>query len=256
MASFAECNGKLFAAAYDTVYERADGKSPAWKKVFGTTIHAQSNQVTGFRGLTCIGGPSGTGDVMLVGVEDNPSAIYRIDPREIGPSGECSGTLELNVSSFLTKALGTETTYAIVAYNNMTKYPDPVNGSNVLIGLEAATPFASHTFAGRHTPNGYYLVRDGNSGYAVREIRDFLIEPKPELESMRTMADSPFPTDHRARYMREGSIRTATRCITRLGCIRAFRCRETAAGIEERSSGTSQRIINSLHRDNRRRGLA
>jgi hypothetical protein len=195
VSCFAECNGKLFAAAYDTVYERVDGKSPAWKKVFETTIHAQSNKVTGFRGLTCIHASSGTGDVMLVGVEDNPSRIYRVDPREVGPSGECDGILELNVSSFLTKALGTETTYAIVAYNNMTKYPDPVNGLNVLIGLEAATPFAPHTFAGRHTPNGYYLVRDSNSGYALREIRDFQIEPKPELESVRTIADSPFPTD-------------------------------------------------------------
>ena len=75
VASFAECNGKLFAAAYDTVYERADGKSPAWKKVFGTTIHCAeqpSHRLSrpdvhwrSFRNRATF---------MLVGVEDNPSA--------------------------------------------------------------------------------------------------------------------------------------------------------------------------------------
>jgi hypothetical protein len=195
VACFAECDGKLFAAAYDTVYERVDGKSPAWKKVFGTTIHAQSNRVTGFRGLTCIHGPSGSGDVLLVGVEDNPSRIYRIDPREVGPSGECDGILELDVSAFLTKALGTKTTYAIVAYNNMAKYPDPATGPNALIGFEADTPGAPQNFGGRHEPNGYYLVRDSNGGYVLREIRDFQIEPKPKLESVRTIGVSPFQSD-------------------------------------------------------------
>ena len=192
---FAECDGKFYAAAYDTIYERADGKSPAWKKVFVTTIHSGSNKVTGFRGLTCVRGPSGSGDVLLVGVEDNPSRIYRIDPHEVDSTGTYNGTLELNVSSFLTKVLGTETTYAIVAYNNMTKYPDPAAGSSLLIGLEATTPQSAEAFEVRRNPNAYYLVRDPNGDYVLREIRDAQIDPKPKLASVRTLAVSPFQSD-------------------------------------------------------------
>jgi len=196
VSCFVECGGKLYAAAYDTIYERSDGKSPAWRKVFQTTIHAQSNRVTGFRGLTCIRDSSGSADVLLVGVEDNPVRIYRIDPHKIDAGGEFSGTLDLNVSAFLTKALGTDATYGIVAYNNMTKYPDAAKADcSLLIGLETATPRAARMVAGRHNPNAYYLVRDCNGGYFLREICDLQIKPKPMLESVRTLAVSPFPSD-------------------------------------------------------------
>ena len=81
VSSFAECNGKLYAAVYDAIYERSDGTSPTWKKVFETTIHGwESTSVTGLRGLTSIANPSGTGEVLLASVEDNPSRIYRMDP--------------------------------------------------------------------------------------------------------------------------------------------------------------------------------
>jgi hypothetical protein len=195
VACFAECNGKLYAAAYDTIYERIDGKSPSWKKVFTTTIHAQSNRVTGFRGLTCVPSPSGSTNVLLVGVEDYPCRIYRVDPANTDPTGQFAATLELNVSSYLTNLLGTPTTYGIVAYNNMTKFPDPATGPNLLIGLEAATPQASNAFGGRHNPNAYYLVRDSSAGYLLREIRDSQINPKPQLVSVRTLTLSPFQSD-------------------------------------------------------------
>lgn len=194
VTSFAECDGKFYATAYDTIYERSDGKSPAWKKVFVTTIHARSNRVTGLRGLTCIAGPAGSGEVLLAGVEDNPSRIYRIDPEKIDPAGAYQAILELDVSAFLTKALGTQATYAIVGYNNMTKYPDPASGSSLLIGIQVATPQLAGTFY-RHDPDAHYLVRDSSGGYGLREIRDLAIEPKPQLVSVRTIAVSPFQSD-------------------------------------------------------------
>lgn len=190
VSSFADCNGKLYAAAYNTIYERLDGNSPAWKKVFETTINSQSEHTTGFRGLTCVRGPSGSDEVLLVSVEDYPSRIYRIDL-----SRGYNATLELEVSSFLTNALGTKTTYAIVAYNDMTQYPYPAGScARLLLGLEANTPEASQTFD-RHNPNAYYLVRDCSGRYVLHEIRDSRIEPKPELVSVRTLAVSPFQSD-------------------------------------------------------------
>jgi hypothetical protein len=42
VASFIDCNGKLFATSAGAIYERSDGGSPTWKKVFETTIQAKS----------------------------------------------------------------------------------------------------------------------------------------------------------------------------------------------------------------------
>jgi hypothetical protein len=197
VARIADCNGKLYATSAGTIYERSDGRSPTWKKVFETTIHSDNSKVTGLRGLTCIRDSSRSSDVLLVGVEDNPARIYRIDPHQTDPAGGYKATLELDVSAFLTAALGRETTYAIVPYNKMIEYPDPAGGClRLLLGLEAITPQAPETFGKQHfNPHGYYLVRDCNGTYALREIRDLQIVPPPELVAVRTLAVSPFQSD-------------------------------------------------------------
>jgi len=197
VASFAECNGKLYATAHDAIYQRLDGISPTWMKIFETAIHLPSPRIVGLRGLTCIHDPSGSADVLLVGVEDSPSRIYRIDPRKTDPAGQYEATLELDVSSFLTQALGTEATYAIVAYNDMTKYPDSAGAcSHLLIGLETVTLQTTVWFGEQHfNPHGYYLVRDCDGNYALREIRDRRIEPEPQLVAVRTFAVTPFQSD-------------------------------------------------------------
>ena len=150
------------------------------------------------------------------------------------------GTLELNVSSFLTKALGTETTYAIVAYNNMTKYPDPVNGSNVLHRTGSGYALCFPHFC--RPPHSQRLLSCARRQQWLRGAGDSRFPDRTEtrvgVRGARWRIRRSQPT-HRARYMREGSIRTATRCITRLGCIRAFRCRETAAGIRRGVIGRS-----------------
>jgi hypothetical protein len=198
VASLAECNGKLYATAHDTIYERSDGSVPGWKKVFETKIHLPNPRVTGLRGLTCIRDRAGADNVLLVAVEDEPSRIYRIDPRRANAAGEYDAVLELDVSSFLTDALGgSEATYAIVAYNNMTEYPDSAGGCPyLLIGLETITPQAAEWFGGQHfNPHGHYLLRNCSGDYALREIRDDELVPEPQLVAVRTFALSPFQSD-------------------------------------------------------------
>jgi hypothetical protein len=197
VASLAECDGTLYATAHDAIFRRSDGSAPTWEKVFETIIHTANRNDTGLRGLTCIRDPSRSANVLLVGVEDNPSRIYRVDPHTTDAAGHYGATLELNVSSFLTAALGSEATYAIVAYNNMTEYPvGPGDCPYLLIGLEVVTPQTAEGFGDHHfNPHGYYLLRNCRGEYALREIRDEEVKPEPELVAVRSLALSPFSSD-------------------------------------------------------------
>ncbi len=190
VSSFADCAGKLYAGVYDTIYERVDGLSPAWRKVFETNIRVKRPFVTGLRGLTCARGASGSADVLLAAVEDAPAHIYRVEPAQ-----GFKATEELDIRSFLTKALNTRATYAIPAYNGMMAYPDPTGScTRYLIGFEVATPDAAETFHGQY-PDAYFLVRGCSGDYALRQIRDPQMTPKPQLVSVRTLAPSPFRDD-------------------------------------------------------------
>lgn len=140
--SLAECDDKIYATQNDAIFERSDGEAPAWSKIFVTNIKSSYSVLSGLRGLTCIPNPPGHGESLLVAVEDAPARIYRID-LSARDAGRPKDTLELDVSSFLSDALGTKATYAFVAYNNMTKYPAGARGCpSLLVGLWASTPNA------------------------------------------------------------------------------------------------------------------
>ena len=194
VSSFAECNGKLYAAVHGVIYERLDGPSPEWKKIFETTIQdANDPAVTGLRGLTSIRNNSGPGEVLLASVEDLPARIYRIDPHEIAASGLYGATLELDVSAFLTQALGTQVSYGGIAYNDTTEYAshDP-HCPFRLIGMEVITPDAPETFGkNKFDPRAFYLIRDCSGHYTLREIADSRIFPKPQLVAVRALASRP-----------------------------------------------------------------
>jgi hypothetical protein len=195
VSSFAEANGKLYAAVYGTILQRIDGANPAWKKVYETTINLP--KVTGLRGLTAIANPIGPGEVLLAGVEDNPARVYRIDPHNSDGAGMYASTLELEVSSFVGSILGTPVTYAGIAYNDTIAYPDPGGKCAArLLGIETITREAARTFGRQHfNANGYYLVRDCKSRYELREVWDRNVEPKPDLVAVRAFAISPFSSD-------------------------------------------------------------
>ena len=195
VSSFAEANGKLYAAAYGAILERIDGSKPAWKKVFETMVNLP--KVTGLRGLTAIPNPTGPGEVLLAGVEDNPARVYRIDPHNTDSADMYASALELDVSEFVGGVLGTPVTYAGIAYNDTIEYPDQAGKcATRLLGIEAITRGAARTFGRQHfNANGYYLVRDCESRYELREVWDRHIEPKPDLVAVRTFAISPFSSD-------------------------------------------------------------
>ena len=191
ISSFANCNAKLYAAQYNTIYERQDGKSPTWKPIFQTIIYDPGTRITGTRGLTCTTGTNGTDQILLVALEDNVSRIYSIDL-----TTNYSVVEELNISSLLTKALGTTVRYNIPAYNDMAVYPDLTRGScpHLLIGLHPLTPGLSQTYNKRAIV-AYYLVRDCHGAYTLATIPDAQSRPTPGLESVRTLVSSPFAAD-------------------------------------------------------------
>src|SRR5208283_1049678 len=81
VTSFVECNGKLYATAYNRLYERQDGTAPVWKKVFEYSMNTDSGHGTGFRGLTTFNNPNGQGESLLFTVEDNPLKIFNVNPK-------------------------------------------------------------------------------------------------------------------------------------------------------------------------------
>jgi hypothetical protein len=76
VSSFAEANGRLYAAVGHQVYERTDGPSPTWRLVYTNPQPGRSE--TGLRGLTAVPGGTG-GQALLAAVEGTASRIVRID---------------------------------------------------------------------------------------------------------------------------------------------------------------------------------
>jgi len=189
--SFAECNGKLYATVGDGVYERRDGMTSSWVKVLTVPIQSNGAGVSGIRGATTVDNPSGTGQSLLLGLEDNPAKILRFDPQTD------SLLTELNVAEFLTKQFGSHTGYAITAYNGMAAYPDPESGKQLyLIGFEAISHQYPRTFGHQYlVADAHFLIRKSTGVYELRKIEDLSISPAPSLVATRTMIVSPFADD-------------------------------------------------------------
>src|SRR5215472_17785471 len=80
VSSFAECNGRLYAAVGQQIHERIDGAEPRWRLVYTNRYPGRSE--TGLRGLTTIVNPFGPGEVLLAAVEGSAARLVRVDPRD------------------------------------------------------------------------------------------------------------------------------------------------------------------------------
>jgi hypothetical protein len=128
VSSFADCNGRLYAAVGQQIYERLDGASADWRLVYTNPDPGQSE--TGLRGLTAISDPAGNGEVLLAAVEGTAARILRVDPRN------GSATTEIDLPDFLSRRWGMSASYVIAAYNDMASVPDPGGAEALLIGIE------------------------------------------------------------------------------------------------------------------------
>jgi hypothetical protein len=198
VSSFAECNGRLYAAVGQQIYERIDGAEPHWRVVYANRYPGHSE--TGLRGLTAIASPSGQGQVLLAAVEGSAARLVRVDP----PDG--NEVTELDLAGFLANAWGMRASYVIAAYNDMVKIRDPDGGEALLIGLEAFVPPSAPVAAGHNVVNvgygrleagGWYFVRRAPGRYDLRQV----IAPsgKP-LVATRSIRVSSFPRGSDALY--------------------------------------------------------
>jgi hypothetical protein len=199
VSSFAECNGRLYAAIGQQIYERIDGAVPQWRLIYTNRYPGHSE--TGLRGLTAISGPSGRGEVLLAAVEGSAARLVRVDPRD------GSEVTELDLADFLGTAWGMRAGYVITAYNDMAKTGDPSGGETLLIGLEAfvsqSAPIADgHSIVnvgyGRLEAGGWYLVRHPGGRYDLRQV--FAPSGRP-LVATRSIRVSPFPQERDAFYL-------------------------------------------------------
>jgi hypothetical protein len=186
VAGFAECNGKLYAAAYDSIYERRDGTSPLWVRVFQHTMTGSNvPHGTGFRGLTAITDSVANRKVLLVAQEADPLLILKVDPL-----AGFSFQIDLNVSQFLSQQLDEAVGYGIGAYNNMAKY----NG-DLLIGLHLHVVENDTGLWHGLDPRAFFLIRSSDGKYELQQIIDPSLAPSPLMVATRSLLPSPFPDD-------------------------------------------------------------
>ncbi|MGO8800684.1 MAG: hypothetical protein ACLQE9_13695 [Roseiarcus sp.] len=198
ITSFADCNGRLYAAVGQQVYERIDGANASWRLVYTNPEPGYSQ--SGLRGLTAIADPASGGEVLLAAVEGSDGRIVRIDPRN---GNEAT---DLNLSDFLSRAWGMEVGYTIAAYNDMAKVRDSRGQDLLLIGVEAnirgESPIAAgHSVVqgnrGQHESGAWYLIRHADGRYDVRQVPS---SRGQAMLSTRTIVASPFPNDGDAIY--------------------------------------------------------
>jgi hypothetical protein len=195
VSSFAECNGRLYAAVGQQIYERIDGTAPHWRLVYTNPLPRRSE--SGLRGLTAIPRPSGSGEVLLAAVEGDAARIIRIDPND------GSEATDLDLETFLSNHWQTRVGYVIAAYNDMARIHDNQRGDLLLIGIEAFIPPrapapSGHSIVdvgyGRLDAGGWYLIRYPDARYDLRQITASPIAGQA-LVATRSIASSPFPND-------------------------------------------------------------
>jgi hypothetical protein len=193
--SFAECNGRLYAAVGQQIYERIDGTAPHWRLVYTNPRPRRSE--TGLRGLTPVPSPAGSGEVLLAAVEGDAARIIRVDPND------GSEATDLDLETFLSKHWQARVGYVIAAYNDMARIHDNQRGDLLLIGLEAFIPPrapapSGHSVVdvgyGRLDAGGWYLVRYPDARYDLRQITASPIAGQA-LVATRSIACSPFAND-------------------------------------------------------------
>jgi hypothetical protein len=197
VSSFAEANGRLYAAVGQQIYERTDGRAPGWRLVY--TNKRPGHSETGLRGLTAIPTAAG-GEALLAAVEGSVPRLVRITP------GDGSEVTELDLDDFLAQAWGMRAAYVIAAYNDMARVRVRGRGDALVIGLMAFIPRNVAIAAGHSVVDvghaqaesgAWYLVRWPDGHYDLHQVTAAFGHP---LVAVRSILASPFPGDGDAVY--------------------------------------------------------
>ena len=197
ISSFAEAQGRVFAAIGQQVWVRQDGQAAQWRLFYSNPQPHYSQ--TGLRGLTTVS-ERGAGTFLLAAVEGRQSRIVRIDPL----SG--AETTDLELSELLDRAWGTRVSYVVAAYNDMAKAG--LAGEDLMIGLEAFIPPGAPRPAG-HTvldvghgleAGGWFLIRHPGGHYELRQVTVPFPVVGLSLVAVRSIVASPFAVERGAMY--------------------------------------------------------
>ena len=192
--AMAACNGRLYATIYDALMVRTDGPSPSWAIAYELPSNfGLESGSSGWRGLTCVANPSGSGPpVLLAYLEHNPGTGWTFPT-----SAPYTATQEVNFNTLFTNTVGVQAGYGIEAYNNTTLYPYSSGSAcpDILVGFTMGTA-AFDDDVGIAYPNAQYVIRHCNGSYDnPRMVGDETQVPAPALESVRTLTVSQFPSD-------------------------------------------------------------
>jgi len=189
VSSFAEANGRLYAAVGQQIFERTDGPAPSWKPVY--TNPRPGHSETGLRGLTAIhdAGP----EMLLAAVEGDAARLVRVDP------ATGAERTELDLRQFLSRQWGMQAGYVIAAYNDMTHVHLPVAGEVLLIGVMSFVPRGAAMAQGHALVDVGYGQVEGGAWYLVRfppgryELRHIAPPDANPMVAVRSIRVSPFP---------------------------------------------------------------
>jgi poly(A) polymerase len=197
VSSFAEANGRLYAAVGQQIYERTEGPQPQWRLVYTNPRPGRSE--TGLRGLTSIPN-GGDSEALLAAVEGTAPRLVRINP------ADGSEVTELDLADFLMSAWKMRPNYVIAAYNDMTRLHGP-SGVSLLIGLMAFIPRTTSIATGHGIvevgygqveSGAWYLVRSPDARYVLHEVTAAFGHP---LVATRSIVASPFSSEENTVYL-------------------------------------------------------
>jgi hypothetical protein len=190
VSSFAEANGRLYAAVGQQVFERIDGRAPRWGLIYSNPRPGHSE--TGLRGLTAIRTANGA-EALLAAVEGNVPRIIRIDP------ANGSEVTELEFGDFLARAWGMRPKYVIAAYNDMARIRGQGRPDGLVIGFQAFIPRNIPIASGHSVLDAGYGLADGGAWYLLRwpdghyDLHQITAEFGHPLVATRSACASPFP---------------------------------------------------------------
>lgn len=187
--AFTQCDGHLYVSIRPHLYRRIDGPAPRWEQVH-TIADPLIFPSCGYRGLTAVAHPCGSGQVLLAALEGDRCRLVRIDPRD-----DFRETLELDVLEFLGMHWGKRPAFGVVAYDDFTPVVDPATGQTLLVagvGASDSTQVDIHPTQG-WAQDAWYLIRDPlGQRHTLGRIDSADLEPSAALFAARSFAASPF----------------------------------------------------------------